>query len=123
MAREPSLDEIGGFRSASGQLLRLRKRSPYRIGGRRRIDADVRVIAGRTGPRLRRRGGTFRKDLYFRMAPSGRDARPARTPRTSVLAKALRPPKAVAPEVMDLRSATRGRQRGLGTSSSGPSHR
>lgn len=101
------LDEIGELPlGLQVKLLRLLEtKSFYRIGGRRRIDADVRVIAATNRNLvLAIEEGTFRKDLYFRInalelaMPPLRD-HPEDIP---VLARHFATPKDIAPEVMDI---------------------
>jgi len=101
------LDEIGELPlGLQVKLLRvLETKSFYRVGGRRRIDADVRVIAA-TNRNLASEveAGRFRKDLYFRInalelaMPALRE-HPEDIP---LLAKHFAAPKSVAPEVMEL---------------------
>ncbi len=65
------LDEIGDMSlSAQAKVLRvLHERQLMRVGGARTITVDVRVLAA-TNKDLRQavRDGTFREDLYFRLA-------------------------------------------------------
>jgi DNA-binding NtrC family response regulator len=64
------LDEIGDLPiGLQVKLLRvLESNSFYRVGGRRRIEADVRVIAATNRSLVSEvEGGRFRKDLYFRV--------------------------------------------------------
>ncbi|MGB8657360.1 MAG: sigma-54 dependent transcriptional regulator [Candidatus Zixiibacteriota bacterium] len=75
------LDEIGEFKpSTQVKLLRvLEERSFMRVGGSSDIKVDVRVIAA-TNQNLERkmREGTFRSDLYFRLAVVRIDVPPLR---------------------------------------------
>ena len=65
------LDEIGELElRVQVKLLRVLDRAPYyRLGGHRKITADVRVVAA-TNRDLREevRAGRFRKDLYHRLS-------------------------------------------------------
>jgi len=100
------LDELGELPlGLQVKLLRLLEtKSFYRVGGRRRIDADVRVIAA-TNRTLASEveAGRFRKDLYFRInalelaMPALRE-HPEDIP---LLAKHFSK-KSIAPEVMEL---------------------
>ena len=101
------LDEIGELPlGLQVKLLRLLEtKSFYRIGGRRRIDADVRVIAATNRNLVSAvEAGTFRRDLYFRInalelaMPALRE-HPEDIP---ILARHFAAPREVAPEVMTL---------------------
>jgi DNA-binding NtrC family response regulator len=64
------LDEIGDMSAyAQAKMLRaLESREAYRLGGRRPVPFDVRVVAATNEDLWRRvEEGRFRKDLYFRL--------------------------------------------------------
>ena len=65
------LDEVGEMaESAQARLLRvLQERSLQRVGGTRTIELDVRVLsASNADLAARAREGSFRRDLYYRLA-------------------------------------------------------
>lgn len=65
------LDEVGELsRDAQAALLRaLETKRIRRVGGTQEIEADVRVVAATCAPlRERVASGTFREDLYYRLA-------------------------------------------------------
>lgn len=65
------LDEVGELaRDAQAALLRaLETKRIRRVGGTHEIDADVRIVAATCAPlRARVADGTFREDLYYRLA-------------------------------------------------------
>src|SRR5262249_41353161 len=64
------LDEIGDLKaSLQGKLLRLlQDREFERVGGRKTLKVDVRIVAATNRNLLEMtRAGTFRPDLYFRL--------------------------------------------------------
>jgi DNA-binding NtrC family response regulator len=88
------------------KLLRvLETKSFYRVGGRRRIDADVRVIAATNRNLVSEvEAGRFRNDLYFRINALEL-AMPALREHAEdipLLARHFAGPKAISPPVMDL---------------------
>jgi transcriptional regulator with GAF, ATPase, and Fis domain len=82
------LDEIGELEAPlQAKLLRaLQERTIERVGGAREIKVDVRVVAA-TNRDLRRamRDGSFREDLYYRLAVVAVDVPPLRARRADVL--------------------------------------
>jgi two-component system NtrC family response regulator len=101
------LDEIGELPlGLQVKLLRvLETKSFYRVGGRRRIDADVRVIAA-TNRTLATEvdAGRFRKDLFFRINALELAMPPLREHPEDIplLARHFATPKQIAPDVMEL---------------------
>ena len=101
------LDEVGELPlGLQVKLLRLLEtKSFYRIGGRRRIDADVRIIAA-TNRNLASEieTGKFRADLYFRLNALELAMPPLRDHPEDIplLARHFAAPKTVTPDVMDM---------------------
>ena len=101
------LDEIGELPlGLQVKLLRvLETKSFYRVGGRRRIDADVRVIVA-TNRTLSAEvdAGRFRKDLFFRINALELGMPPLREHPEDIplLARHFAALKEVAPDVMEL---------------------
>ncbi|MGO8695932.1 MAG: sigma-54-dependent transcriptional regulator [Rectinemataceae bacterium] len=113
------LDEIGDMSPAvQAKLLRVLEESGFeRVGGTKRIEVDIRVIAATNKdlPELIRRG-EFRDDLYYRINIVNLRMPPLRERRDDIpllvdyfvakyARKYNRPVNAVAPEVMELWSA------------------
>jgi DNA-binding NtrC family response regulator len=101
------LDEIGDLPlGLQVKLLRvLESGSFYRVGGRRRIEADVRVIAATNRSLVAEvEAGRFRKDLYFRINGLEVHIPPLRDHAEDVplLARHFAAPKTVSPEALDL---------------------
>ena len=113
------LDEIGDMSPAvQAKLLRVLEESGFeRVGGTKRIEVDIRVIAATNKdlPELIRKG-EFRGDLYYRINIVNLRMPPLRERRDDIpllvdyfvakyARKYNRPVSAVAPEVMELWSA------------------
>ena len=104
------LDEIGELpRSVQAKLLRVLEAGSYRpLGAVREKQAEARVLAA-TNRDLARlcASGEFRLDLYYRVAVLRIDLPPLRERRADIpglvqhfIARAGRPPQAIAPEAM-----------------------
>src|SRR5437867_4267338 len=81
------VDEGGGMRLArQGKVLRVRQEQRFeRVGGTRPINVDVRVIAASNKNLVDAiRKGTFREDLYFRLAVLQIDVPPLRERREDI---------------------------------------